>query len=108
MTSIMNIPADLVELIGDAALTVQDLARGGRVTPEWVLAHVQAGVLEPCDGDSPVPAAEWQTWRFTSAALGRARRIVGLERVFDADPQLAALAADLMEEVAWLRSRLSD
>jgi chaperone modulatory protein CbpM len=105
MNPIMNIPADLVELIGDAALTVQDLARGGRVTTEWVLAHVQAGVLEPCDGDT-APSGQWQTWRFTSAALVRVRRIAGLEHAFDADPQLAALAADLMEEVAWLRSRL--
>jgi len=29
-----------------------------------------------------------------------------LEHTFDADPQLAALAADLMEEVAALRRRL--
>jgi chaperone modulatory protein CbpM len=105
MTPSMNLSTDLVELIGDAALTVQDLVRGGRVTTEWVLAHVQAGVLEPCDGDYAL-AAEWTTWRFTGAALARVRRIAGLERAFDADPQLAALAADLMEEVAWLRSRL--
>jgi len=105
MTSIMNIPADLVELIGDAALTVQDLARCGRVSTEWVLTHVQAGVLEPCER-SFASAADWQTWRFTSAALVRARRIAGLERAFDADPQLAALAADLMEEVARLRDQM--
>jgi chaperone modulatory protein CbpM len=97
-----HIPADLIELIDDAALTVQDLARSGRVTPEWVLAHVQAGVLEPCES----PATGWQTWRFTSATLVRVRRIAGLEHAFAADPQLAALAADLMEEVARLRNRL--
>ena len=107
MPSILNIPADLVELIGDAALTVQDLARSGSVTPEWVLAHVEAGVLEPCT-DSSAPVAEWQTWRFTSASMVRVRRIAGLERVFGADPQLAALAADLMEEVARLRNHLSE
>jgi len=108
MTPTLNIPAELVELIGDAALTLQDLARGGRVTPEWVLAHVQAGVLEPCEAPAAASAAadtaaEWQTWRFTSAALVRVRRIASLERIFDADPQLAALTADLMEEVARLR-----
>ena len=57
---------------------------------------MQAGVLEPVSGDSTA------TWRFASAALTRARRIAHLERAFDADPQLAALAADLMEEVARL------
>ena len=31
---------------------------------------------------------------------------MSLERAFDADPQLAALAADLMEEVARLRRLL--
>jgi chaperone modulatory protein CbpM len=102
----MNLSTDLVELIGDAALTVQDLVRGGRVSTEWVLAHVQAGVLEPCDSSDYALAAEWTTWRFTDAALARVRRIAGLERAFDADPQLAALAADLMEEIARLRSRL--
>jgi chaperone modulatory protein CbpM len=106
MTPTLNIS---VELIGDAALTVQDLARGGRVTPEWVLAHVQAGVLEPCDAADARPtssATQWQSWRFTSAALARVRRIASLEHAFDADPQLAALATDLMEEVERLR-RLS-
>jgi chaperone modulatory protein CbpM len=103
----MNIPAELVELIGDAALTVQDLALGGRVTPEWVLAHVHAGVLEPCDSALAL-STEWQAWRFTSASLVRVRRIAGLEQIFDADPQLAALAADLMEEIALLRNRLID
>jgi chaperone modulatory protein CbpM len=37
----------------------------------------------------------------------RARRIAHLETTFDADPHLAALAADLMEEVAALRQRLA-
>ncbi|MDR0479561.1 MAG: MerR family transcriptional regulator, partial [Burkholderiaceae bacterium] len=105
---IMNIPAELIELIGDAALTVQDLARVGRVTPQWVLAHVEAGALEPCEAPSANMAHpdQWQNWRFTSAALLRVRRIAGLERAFDADPQLAALAADLIEEVTRLRNRL--
>lgn len=101
----MNIPTDLVELIDDTALTVQDLARCGRVSTEWILTHVQAGVLEPCERGL-AQTAEWQTWRFTSTALIRVRRIAGLERAFDADPQLAALAADLMEEVVRLRDQM--
>ena len=47
-------------------------------------------------------------WRFASTTLVRARRIVQLEQTYDADPQLAALAADLMEEVARLRRQLGD
>ena len=36
----------------------------------------------------------------------RARRIADLERTFDADLQLVALTADLMEEVGRLRALL--
>lgn len=89
----------LVELLDDA-LTVHDIARCARKEPEWVVTHVEAGVLQPTAGQA---AAEW---RFTSTTLVRARRIAHLEHVFDADPQLAALTADLMEEVAMLRRRL--
>lgn len=36
----------------------------------------------------------------------RARRLARLEATFDADPELAALTADLIEEVTALRQRL--
>ena len=36
----------------------------------------------------------------------RARRIAQLEHSFDADPQLAAMTADLIEEVQLLRRKL--
>ena len=94
------IPAELVELLGDAALDLQALARGCRVSPDWVVTRVESGVLLP---DSGGAAAEW---RFAAATLARARRIAQLEQIYDADPQLAALAADLMEEVARLRRQL--
>jgi chaperone modulatory protein CbpM len=71
------------------------------MSPEWVLTRVEAGVLQPAAGQA---AAEW---RFASTAVLRARRIAELERAFDADPQLAALTVDLMEEVAQLRRRLN-
>ena len=40
------------------------------------------------------------------AELARARRLAALERDFDANPELAALVADLIEEVARLKRRL--
>ena len=91
------VPPALVELLDDAALDLNALARGCAVTTEWVHTHVEAGVLEPLAGGG---AAEW---RFSSTTLARARRIAELEHTYDADPQLAALTADLMEEVARLR-----
>lgn len=95
------VPAELTELLDDAALTLEQLARGVRQAPDWVLTHVEAGVLRPSGGHG---AAEW---RFASTTLLRARRIADLERGFDADPQLAALTVDLMEEVAALRRQLA-
>jgi len=82
------------ELLGESALSAEELARACGVAVTWVHTHVQEGVLGGQGG------------RFGSATLVRARRIVHLEHCFDADPQLAALAADLMEEVADLRQRL--
>ena len=96
----ISVPAELVELLDDAALTLQQLAQACHLPPEWVLTRVEAGVLQPLAGGG---AAEW---RFAGATLTRARRIAELEHTYDADPQLAALAADLMEEVARLRRQL--
>jgi hypothetical protein len=46
------------------------------------------------------------TWRFSREHLRRARRMREMERVFDAEPELAALVADLLDEVDDLRARL--
>ena len=86
------------EVLGDAALSAEELARLCGVHVAWVREHVQAGVLHASG-----PGGQW---RFDSATRVRARRVAQLESGFGADPQLAALAADLMEEVALLRRRL--
>ena len=89
---------DECEVLGEAAFTAEEFARACGVALDWVREHVQAGVLhvDPAGND----------WRFDSSTLVRARRIARLEASFDADPQLAALTADLIEEVAALRRRL--
>lgn len=86
------------EALAGAVLSPQELAHACGVTPDWVLDRVQAGVLQ-------VDAASG-AWRFDSVTLVRARRIAQLEATFDADPQLAALTTDLIEEVTRLRQRL--
>lgn len=97
----VNVPVERIELLDEtAALSLSELARCCSVSTEWVLTHVEAGVLHAERGHGS------QEWRFASATLRRARRIVQLERTWDADPQLAALTADLMEEVARLRRQL--
>ena len=83
----------------EACLTVEQLAAACAVESDWVLRHVDEGLLPAVSG----PSAEW---RFSSAALRRARRLRGLARDFDAAPELAALFADLLEEMDELKARL--
>ena len=83
-----------------SALTLEELAAACAVEPHWVVERVEAGFI----GDH---AAVVRTrWRFASAELMRARRLAALERDMDANPELAALVADLIEEVQALRKRL--
>ena len=86
------------EVLYDAAYTADELAHACGVAPDWVQDRVETGILQV---DRTTRA-----WRFDSVTLVRARRILQLEKTFDADPQLAALTTDLIEEVARLRRRL--
>jgi chaperone modulatory protein CbpM len=94
MTSITGV------LLDDAALTIEELARACDVEPDWVVRRVQAGIL---GGQTTVQVT---TWRFRSGDLLRARRLVRVERDFDADEEMAALVVDLSDEVHRLRARL--
>jgi|AntRauTorcE11898_2_1112593.scaffolds.fasta_scaffold36398_3 chaperone modulatory protein CbpM len=87
------------ELIDEATLTLDELARACSVETAWVVERIESGLL--ADG-SPYVAS----WRFTSLDLTRARRMCRLERDFEAAPELAALATDLIEENQRLKERL--
>ncbi|MDD0812690.1 MerR family transcriptional regulator [Curvibacter sp. RS43] len=86
------------ELLTDDAFDLMALAHACRQSPDWVRLHVETGVLQ-IDSSGP-------EWRFSSQSFVRARRIAHLEATFDADPQLAALTVDLIEEVGHLRRQL--
>jgi chaperone modulatory protein CbpM len=86
-------------LIDDVALDLDELARACQVEPEWVVRHVTAGVLG-------VEAPPVTALRFRSGDLSRARRLLEIERHFDANEELAALVIDLADEVRRLRARL--
>lgn len=81
----------------DACLTLEELARLAAVEPQWIAQRVESGLLSAAGGAGTGP------WRFTSLALLRVRRMRALERDFDATPELAALVADLLEELDRLR-----
>ncbi len=87
------------DLLEEMALSVEELAHACRVPPGWVVERVESGFLE-------VTATAPGEWRFTSASLVRARRLCNLETTFEAGPEIAALTADLIEEVERLRQRL--
>ena len=93
------ISAQECEVLDGPAFTLDELAHACGMSSDWVLARVEAGVLQV---DLSTGA-----WRFDSVSVRRARRIVQLETTFDADPQLAALTADLIEEVTHLRRQLA-
>jgi len=83
-------------VVDDVALTLDELAQACRVEPRWIVERVEREIL----GNQ----AEVLTyWRFTSAELVRARRLAAVERDFDANPELAALVVDLIEECERLR-----
>ena len=92
------------ELLDDdaAALTLDALASACRMDADWVITRLHEGLLQTSVDGASAPS----TWRFTSATVVRARRLAHLEVTFDADPQLAALTADLIEEVTALRQQL--
>ncbi len=94
MTSISGV------LLDDAALTLEELARACNVEPEWVVRRVRAGIL------AGQPAVQITEWRFRSGDLLRARRLLRVERDFDANEDVAALVVDLGDEVRRLRARL--
>jgi chaperone modulatory protein CbpM len=87
-------------LLEEVALSLEELARAVDVEPEWVVRHVQAGIL---GGEVSVQVT---SWRFRSSDLDRARRLLSVERDFDANEELAALVIDLGDEVRRLRTRL--
>ncbi|MFK3738481.1 MerR family transcriptional regulator [Massilia sp. TN1-12] len=91
-------------LLDDAALTVEELARACDVEPDWVVRHVQAGVLG--SGEAFVSTVQVTGWRFRSGDLARARRLLRVERDFDANEDLAALVVDMGDEIRRLRARL--
>jgi chaperone modulatory protein CbpM len=95
--------------VDDEGLTLDDLCRACAVSPDWVDARVRAGLLAPRLAADPAQASQAsEAWRFDAALLLRVRLMRQLERDFDAVPELAALVADLQDEIRRLRLRLRD
>lgn len=85
-------------ILEEQGLTLQQLAALSAVDHEWISQHIAEGLL--------TPSQHGGEWRFSSATLLRVRRIANIERQFEALPELAALVADMQEEIDDLRRRL--
>ena len=91
------------DILEDACLTLEQLCAACALERDWLIRHVEEGLMPVTFAVSGTAVAEW---RFTTAHLARARRMREIERSFDAEPELAALVADMLEEMDELRSRL--
>jgi chaperone modulatory protein CbpM len=85
-------------------LTLEQLSRAVAVSPEWVSERVRAGLIEV---ETTGPANEPAAWRFDAMVVRRVRSMQRTELCYGAVPELAALVADLEEQIDQLRSRLA-
>ena len=86
------------ELLDEQMLELADVARICCVNDQWLLERIEQEVVQPIVRDD--------RYYFTSATVVRIQQVIHVEQVYDADPQLAALVADLTEEVQALRREL--
>lgn len=99
MNNPMHTVIEQVELVEGEMISAHEVARICRVSVEWVHARIQSDILQ----------ADWRgdDCYVSGHTLWRAREIAAIEAQYEADPQLAALVADLAEEVRRLRGRLA-
>lgn len=84
-------------VIDEQTLTLDELACACGVDAQWLSQRLDAGLLGCCgEGE--------EERRFASVHLSRARRLLAIERDFDANQELAALVVDLLEEIHRLRA----
>jgi chaperone modulatory protein CbpM len=86
-------------LMEDSWLTLEQVAAACAVEPGWLLRHLDEGLFPHAESVAGV-------WRFSGQALLRARRMRQIERDFEAVPELAALVADLLEDMDTMRAQL--
>ena len=86
-------------LMEDSWLTLEQVAAACTVEPAWLMRHLDEGLFPHAESVAGV-------WRFSGASLVRARRMRQMERDFEAVPELAALVADLLDEMDALRGQL--
>ena len=87
------------EILEGACLTLEQLCAAAALDRDWLVRRVEEGLL-------PASGTLVAEWRFSAVHVTRARRMHEIERTYEAAPELAALVADLLEELDELRARL--
>jgi chaperone modulatory protein CbpM len=83
----------------DVSLTIVELCQACKGSEEFVAALVFEGVLQPA-GQQP------QEWRFSGAALHRARLAQRLAQDLEVNMPGVALALDLLDQIQQLQAQL--
>jgi chaperone modulatory protein CbpM len=86
------------QLLEGEVLRVEEMARLCCVTTEWLQARIEQEVVHAVHRDG--------AYYLSSATVIRVQQVAKIEQTYDADPQLAALVADLVEEVQHLRRQI--
>ena len=85
-------------------LTLDQLCSVCALERDWLVVRVREGLI-PATGADDTRISD-TAWRFTTTTLSRVRRMREIERTYEAAPELAALVADMLEEMDALRARL--
>jgi chaperone modulatory protein CbpM len=91
----MNDSVDIYVLDDSVEFSLTEICSACGLTEQIVVEIVEEGIVEPRGARG--------AWRFTGFALTRIQRVVRLQREFDVNLPGAALALELLEEIARLR-----
>lgn len=97
MTTLTFLKCQVVE--EEVQMSLAELCRASSAERELVLQLVEHGVIEPM-GDVP------QAWVFSGSSLQRTRTALRLLRDLELNLPGAALAVDLLEQIAQLQQQL--
>jgi chaperone modulatory protein CbpM len=96
-TNITWIESSVVE--NEVHMTIVELSHASRTPEEMIMSWVSEGVLSP-SGSTP------QDWRFSGDSLRRAKTAAHLTHDLELNVPGVALALELLDEIAQLRTRL--
>jgi chaperone modulatory protein CbpM len=77
---------------------MEAFARACGVEPGFIAVLVQEDLIRPTESDA--------AWRFGATELARVRRILRLQRDFEANLQSVGVMLDLLDEIERLRAAL--